>query len=92
MFFGRVPVVIGNERFVGDDVHKMDFVFKIPPSLPPEDLMRDFQKILDTPLSELIERGKAARNYFQSVIVEYYKDPTKTFLTYLHRKGLFNER
>jgi len=54
--------------------------------------MRDFQKILDTPLSELIERGKAARNYFQSVIVEYYKDPTKTFLTYLHRKGLFNER
>lgn len=89
-FFGRVPVCIGNVKFVTDDSYKVDFPFKIPPEISVDQLAKELGKIYDTPISELIERGKAARNYFQQVIVKYYSDPTLFFLEFLKRRGLFS--
>jgi hypothetical protein len=87
-FFGRVPVVISEMAFMGDDDTDTSFIFKIPTDISEEEMAIELLKISQTPLTELIERGKCARNYFLNVVSKYFEDPTLYFINWMKKKNL----
>ena len=87
-FFGRVPVVISDMAIMGEDFYDTSFVFKINPYLSIEDMTTELMKVNDTPYTELVERAKLARQYFQNVLIPYFKDPTQYFFDFLKRHNL----
>lgn len=91
-FFGRVPVVIGNSRWIprwlNDDQYDMSFVYTISPALPDDQIAQTIMKIHNEPYEQLVERGRLARKYFQEVVVEYFKDPTQQFINFLKKNGV----
>ena len=87
-FFGRVPVCVSDAKWLGEELYDMSFAYRLSPSLTDEEIARQLRDIANTPTSELIERGKKARDYFQKVVVEYFKDPTLYFRRYLKFKGV----
>lgn len=88
-YFGRVPVAISDAKWMGEDFYDMSFAFRLSPSLSDEQLKSELIKINNLPLSELIDRGHKARDYFQTVVVNYFKDPTKFFLNWCNRHHFF---
>jgi hypothetical protein len=87
-FFGRVPVVISEMAFMGDDDTDTSFIFKIPTDISEEEMAKELLKISQTPITELIERGKCARNYFLNVVSKYFEDPTLYFINWMKKKNL----
>ena len=85
--YGRVPVIISNEDFyqVGEDEYDTSFIFKVIGDLSPKDMANELVTIYNTNINELKERGDAAKNYFDTVIKEYFKDPTLFFINWLKR-------
>ena len=90
-FFGRVPVAISDAKWLEENNYDMSFAFRISPSTPRDEMTRELLRIHNFPIEELIERGKRARKYFETVVVNYLKDPTKSFIDYLKRNKLFCE-
>jgi hypothetical protein len=82
-----VPVIISNEDFyqVGEDEYDTSFIFKVIGDLSPKDMANELVTIYNTNINELKERGDAAKNYFDTVIKEYFKDPTLFFINWLKR-------
>lgn len=87
-FYGRVPVMIGDNLLMGYDWYDTSFAFYLPEDLTPTDFEREFEKIAQTPLPELQDRARAARAYFDAVVRPYFADPTLEFIKFLERKGL----
>ena len=90
-FFGRVPIVISEMALMGEGDVDTSFVYRIPTTASEEIMTQELTKIYNTPRSELIERGRAAHQYFQDVIVTYFKDPTKYFIDWMKKRNLWNE-
>ncbi|MBM4053784.1 MAG: tetratricopeptide repeat protein [Planctomycetes bacterium] len=87
-FFERVPVVISDSLIAGEDYYNMSFLFRISAKSSEKEIAAELKRISEIPLSEAIERGKMARQYFEDVIRTYYNDPTKYFITFLNRNQL----
>jgi len=88
-FFARVPVIIGEQMVMEEGDYDTSFLYKIDPTLGDEHLDKELLKIAQTPHSELVEKGKAARQYFMDVVMEYFKDPTKYMIDWMKRKNLY---
>ena len=72
----------------GEDHGDLDFVYRITgENLTPEKIREQLNIIYNTPVEELHERALAAREYFDNVIREYFKDPTKYLLNWLGEDG-----
>jgi hypothetical protein len=84
-WYGRVPIVIGDNMLMGSDGYDMSFVHQIPTSLSVEEMTEFFRRVAQTGWEELRERGKAARAYFDNVVQPYFRDPTLSFLRWLQR-------
>jgi len=85
-YYSRVPVLISDDDYylVGEENGAHDFVFRIVGhDLNPELLREKLQIVYDTPLGELHDRAHAARQYFDSIIRNYFEDPTAYFLQWL---------
>jgi len=89
-YFTRVPVVIGECLYTGYDYYDTSFAYQLPSTLTQTELANELTKIAETPISELQDRAKAARVYFDTVVRNYFKDPTLFFLNYLERHNLWN--
>ena len=87
-FFGRVPVCISDAKWTAEEMYDMSFAYRISPSSTNEEIANKLKQIHQTPHEELVDRGRKAREYFQKVIVEYFKDPTLYFLKYLKFKNV----
>lgn len=90
--FGRFPVLIGETMLPGEDVFDTSFVCQMDSRLSAEDIHANLQKISAISLDEMIDRGKAARAYWDAVLVPYFQDPTLCFLQWLERHGLRNQQ
>lgn len=88
--YGRFPVVIGHTMLPGEDIFDTSFACQIPAELSALEIKNELQRLGDMTLSEMVERGKAARAYWESVLVPYFADPTKFFLEWLVRQGLWH--
>lgn len=87
-FFGRVPICISDAKWLGEEDYDMSFAYRISPSLPHVEIGKQLVAIQQTPNKELIEKAAKARDYFQKVVMEYFKDPTLYFLKYLKVKKI----
>jgi hypothetical protein len=79
-FFGRAPVLIGDNRLLGDTEHDMSFVFKISQYSSVEEIAEKLQAIAKMPLAAIQWHGKLAREYFDNVFRKYVEDPTAYFI------------
>jgi hypothetical protein len=91
-FFGRVPVIVGEQMVMEEGDYDTSFLYKIDPTLGDQHLDQELLKIANTPHSELVEKGKAARQYFMDVVMKYFQDPTGYFIEWMKRKNLYQER
>jgi hypothetical protein len=88
-YLGRCPVIVGNHAIVGDNYYDTSFMFRVTDNKSALGMSLDFSKIFhNTSMQEAIDRGKAARDYFDTVIRDYFKDPTKYFINFLKRNDL----
>jgi hypothetical protein len=86
-FYTRVPVIITDEDFylVGEDTHDTSFCYRITNVTTPKEIVEQLIQIYNnSSISELKDRAMAARNYFDVVIREYFRDPTLYFLNWLN--------
>jgi len=86
--YGRFPVVIGRTMVPGEDMFDTSFVYQMDSGLAVDGLHEELQKLAGIPFSEMLERGKAARDYWEKVIRAYFDDPTLFFIQWLKRQGL----
>jgi hypothetical protein len=85
-FYGRVPVIIGDNRVLGDDVYDIDsFTFRIREQCSVDDMALQIQNIYDLPIEFLQERAKKARDYYEKVVRRYMNGPTEFFIEFLER-------
>jgi hypothetical protein len=87
-FFARVPVIIGEQMIMEEGDRDTSFVYKIDPTKGDAHLDAELLKIANTPHSELVEKGKAARQYFIDVVMKYFQDPTAYMIDWMRRKNL----
>jgi hypothetical protein len=88
-FFSRVPVIVGNPMIMDEDLYENQFYYKINPDLTDDEMTTKLLDIYNTPMKELKQKAELAKKYFDNVVVEYFKDPTKYFLNFLNRKKLY---
>jgi len=89
-YYKRVPVLISDHDYYlfGEDNGDLDFVYRITgENLTPEKIRDELDTIYNAPVEVLHERALAAREYFDNVIREYFKDPTKYLLNWLDKDG-----
>jgi hypothetical protein len=87
-YFNRVPIIVTDKDYslVGEyKVNVEDFAYKVlVPDLSEQSLIDQLTKIYDTPIEELKEKSNNARKYFDTVIRDYFADPTKEFIEWLN--------
>ena len=91
-YYNRVPVVISDYEYFlfGEDEYDLDFCYKIhDEKINPDFIKSELNKIYDTPIEELEDKANKAKNYFETIVRNYFDDPTLYFLNWLGRK---NER
>lgn len=91
-FFARVPVIVGEQMIMEEDMRDTSFVYKIDAKLPDDKLTEELMKVYNTPLPELIEKGKMARQYFMDVVLKYFQDPTLYFIEWMKKKNIYHEK
>jgi len=88
-YFNRVPVLISDHDYFlfAEDMYDTSFCYRIcHKTMTPEYLRDELNKIYDTPHEELKEKAANGRKYFDTVVREYFDDPTKYFLKWLATK------
>lgn len=79
-YYGRFPVVIGESVWLGDGYANLGFMQQIDARLSEEAMRDELVKVCEMPLNEARDRGRAARNYFDTTVRQYFADPTLAFL------------
>lgn len=87
-YFARVPVIIGEQMVMEEGDYDTSFLYKIDPTLGDAHMDAELLKIYNTPHAELVEKGKAARQYFMDVVMKYFQDPTLYFINWMKRKEI----
>ena len=87
-YFNRVPIIITDEEYflVGEGkMNVEDFAYKVMvPDLSEQDLIDQLTEIHNKPVEEIKQKSNNARIYFDTVIRDYFSDPTKEFINWLH--------
>jgi hypothetical protein len=86
--FGRFPVIIGETMLLGEDQFDTSFCCQMEADLSVEVMATQLDSIASLSLAEVQERGRSAREYWEKVVVPYFRDPTLFFLEWMERKGL----
>lgn len=84
-WFGRVPIVIGDNLLVGEDYYDTSFCYKISQFQSISAINAQLFDIFEESDSELLKKARNARKYFDEVVRTYFKDPTLMFLNWLKR-------
>lgn len=84
-YYNRIPVVIGDNLWMGEEKEDLPFIFRISARSSIEQMVEFFRHIQEVPESTLIRMSIDAGNYFESVIRPYFADPTAWFLKWKER-------
>lgn len=88
-FYARCPAVIGTHLLLSYDHYDTSFCVQIESGLSPQSLRAEMEKLSGMPLAEAHDRGRLAREYFDKVVREYFRDPTLYFLNWLKKQGFW---
>tara|TARA_R110002020_G_C16308555_1_gene773639 strand:- start:3104 stop:4027 length:924 start_codon:yes stop_codon:yes gene_type:complete len=87
-YYNRAPIIISDKDYgqVGEYKFKVeDYAYKvIVPDLSETTLIEKLTEIYETPMEQLKEKSNNAKRYFDTVIRDYFADPTKEFIEWLH--------
>ena len=73
----------------GEDHYDTSFCYRIcKEDMKPDYLFSELEKIYKTPIEELEQRASLAKNYFESIVRDYFNDPTFYFLNWLENKNV----
>ena len=73
----------------GEDHYDTNFCYRIyNEKMSPNFLLSELEKIYNTPISELEEKANQAKAYFETIVREYFDDPTLYFLKWLESKSV----
>ena len=88
-YYNRVPVIITDHNYIlfGEDHYDMSFCYRIhKENMKPEYLLDELQKIYNSPLEDLKKRAALGKQYFETIVREYFDDPTLYFIKWLEDK------
>ena len=87
-YYNRAPIVITDKDYFLVGEHRVnvdDFCYKvIVPESSEKDLVSQLDYIYNRPMEEIVEKSNKARAYFDTVIRDYFADPTKEFINWLN--------
>jgi len=89
-YYNRLPVIITDYDYYlfGEDTYDMSFCYRIhKKNLDPYYLLEELQKIYDSPMEDMRERSEKGKQYFETIVREYFEDPTKYFLNWLENNA-----
>ena len=89
-YYNRLPVIITDYDYFlfGEDHYDLSFCYRICNiNMSPKYLLNELNKIYDTPLEDMKERAAAGKRYFETIVREYFSDPTLYFLNWLKEKN-----
>jgi hypothetical protein len=74
---------------LGEDLFDTSFAIQIDADLSIEEMAKELGLVsCAMGLKEARNRGRLAREYFDTIVRPYFQDPTLCFLNWLDRKGL----
>ncbi len=87
MAYGRVPVLVGDHILLNEEDFDVDtsFCCKISQYCTMQQMSQQLTQIYQMPYSEMADRAWVARNYFETVVQKYFRDPTAYFLEKLEQ-------
>ena len=88
-YYNRVPVIITDYDYYlfGEDHYNIDFCYRINNTkIDPKYILKELEKIYNTPIEELEIKASKAKEYFETIVREYFDDPTLYFLNWLQNK------
>tara|TARA_R100001082_G_scaffold110143_1_gene89138 strand:+ start:11992 stop:12933 length:942 start_codon:yes stop_codon:yes gene_type:complete len=88
-YYNRLPVIITDHDYYlfGEDTYDMSFCYRIHKiDTNPKYILDELQKIYNTPIEDMKEKANAAKQYFETIVREYFEDPTLYFLKWLELK------
>ena len=88
-YYNRVPVMISDYDNIlfAEDTHDLSFCYRIcKKDMGPEYLHAELEKIYNTPNEELKQKANSAKKFFETVVRDYFEDPTLYFMKWLEKK------
>jgi hypothetical protein len=85
-YYNRVPVLITDYDYYmfGEDRYDTSFCYRIcEKNMDPEYLKNELDKIYNTPNEILKEKADQAKEYFETIVRNYFDDPTLYLLRWL---------
>ena len=89
-YYNRVPVLISDHDYYmfGEDNYDTSFCYRIcNTKMTPEYMKKELDKIYNTPNDILEKKANEAKVYFETIVREYFDDPTLYFLKWLEAKS-----
>lgn len=89
-YYNRLPVVITDHDYFlfGEDHYDMSFCYRIHNvNMTPKYLLQELNYIYNTPIDDMKERASRGKTYFETIVREYFRDPTLYFLNWLSKKN-----
>ena len=87
-YYNRLPVIITDYNYMlfGEDHYDMDFCYRVHnPNMSPEYLLEELTKIYDSPWQDMKDRSQMGKEYFETIVRDYFQDPTAYFLRWLEK-------
>lgn len=82
-YFGSIPIIISNNFVPFEYEFKDKFYFRIDPSITIDEMIDRLIEISETNLDTLRKMSYSSQEYFNTQVVDYFKDPTYKFIKWL---------
>jgi len=92
-YYNRLPVIITDHDYIlfGEDSYDTSFCYRIHKiDMKPDYLITELQKIYELPMEEIKDKASQGKKYFETIVREYFEDPTKYFIKWLEKKRCDN--
>jgi hypothetical protein len=89
-YYNRLPVIITDYDYFlfGEDSIDMSFCYRIHnKNMNPNYLLEELTKIYNTPIEDMRNKSAQAKEYFETIVREYFDDPTAYFIKWLEDKN-----
>ena len=87
-YFGRIPIVIGDNLLFGEKDYIKPFFFKIEPSLHDEEIIDKFEQISNIKQDLIDEMSINCIDFFEKNVMDYFKDPDDVFTSWLKKRNI----
>jgi hypothetical protein len=87
-YYNRLPVIITDYDYLlfGEDHYDMGFVHRIHKTdMSPEHLLQELTEVYDSPWEDMRDRALLGKQYFETIVREYFEDPTAYFLKWMEK-------